>query len=584
MDYPFFDDSKHGATINPADLHTADPFAAFGSGFDTFCPPADASNFNDLTTVDSAVDLATQWTSPLVKQEPDHFVEQFVNYNASPTSGANTPSPPTDMIFSNTNSPGDFLREHSQTASPESENDVVTHDAKCSPTDGSWDSVHSTSQAILIPQPRDTPQVHLVSDKTKTRAETQIKMQLTLDPLEPGTEYIHFPRKTLAKPKHFATPEEKEEIESKGDVTYMDVLLVCATAVEKPEDLQIAFRRAAGKERVPRRAAGSTISELDKDDPAHPQNGGEVIICEGCKERERKRYDRKKKRAEDEKEWTDYENDRVVMINEKEYKKWKEVESHDQQFSARAKTVEFAMRIACYCRHQEEKSPVGYRVLFTFKDAKGALLAQHHSEIFQITDDHKNKEVLPEAAPRPLTIPQTYMPQYGHASNVVPVYQYPVDNQFSAALATYSQPPTPVMSGFQSNPMSPMDTAFSQMTTSTATPQPHRQSISSFPSTSVSSSAPQFPRHQHHQSQYDAPMLSPTTQVPAETQYLHRPLSMDSFNFSADTQYPNYNGFASAPGSTINTPHNLSRPASPSWPEGPTKKKTIRCVYFFVDE
>ena len=44
---------------------------------------------------------------------------------------------------------------------------------------------------------------------------------------------FQFPfRETLAKPKLLTSPEEKKEIENKGESLYLDLFLVCATAVE----------------------------------------------------------------------------------------------------------------------------------------------------------------------------------------------------------------------------------------------------------------------------------------------------------------------------------------------------------------
>ncbi|KAF2796411.1 hypothetical protein K505DRAFT_323285 [Melanomma pulvis-pyrius CBS 109.77] len=580
MEHAHFDaDSKAANTINPADLHNG-LFTNFNFG--PYCavnPPAVESPNLDLNTVDSAVDLTSfqeQW--PPIKAEP-LMLDQFFDL-PDHSLGSNTPSPSTDIIFSQANSPGDFIRDQSQTSSPATRNDSLSQDVKPRLTDDAWNPLYATPDAIHIPQTVEPPVIYLCPDKTKTRAETQIRVQLILDPVDDRYVYMHFPRKTLAKPKLLASAEEKKDLESKGESIHMDLFLVCATAVEKPDRLDQALRRAAGKDHIPRRPTGVAIAELDKDDPAHPQNGGEVLICEGCKERERKRYDRKKKRAEDEDEWWSYEDDRVIMINEKEYKKWKDVESGDQRLSPSAKQVEFAMRIACYCRHQEEKCPVGYRVIFTFKDDNGNLVAQHTSEIFQITDDHKNKDPPPEAIPRPLSIPQQYIQtQYPAHPNVVPIYQYPVENQYPTSLGPYSQPPTPVMSAFQT-PLSPMETQFPSSTATAATGPPPRQNPPTFSGTASTTPAPQFARPQ---SVYDAPMLSPTSQVPPDVQYLPRPVSMENFNFSPSMQYPHHQGFASAPPSAASTPINLSRPASPTWEQGPTKKR-LHCVYFYVDE
>ncbi|KAF2471374.1 uncharacterized protein BDR25DRAFT_303399 [Lindgomyces ingoldianus] len=570
MDFNHYaSDSKRGSTINPADLHNT--LYSPTSIFDSYGAP-EVPSLSDLSAVDSAVDLTSfgdQWTSN-IKMEP---FGNYVDLRESPQI-SNTASPSNDMIFSNANSPGGFVRDQSQTSSPETTNDLVGHDNKPPVLDmESLESMFPTPEAIHISQNVDTPpNITLCPDKTKTRAETQIKVQLTVDPLDARFQYIHFPRKTLAKPKLLASVEEKQEINSKGESLHMDVYLVCATAVDEPERLEQALHRARGEEPVPRRPAGVPIAELDKEDPAHPQNGGEVLICEGCKERERKRYDRKKKRVEDEDEWWSYEGDRVIMINEKEYKKWKDVDS-ESQFTSGAKQVEFAMRIACYCRHQEEKSPMGYRVIFTFKDSLGYCIAQHTSEVFQITDDHKNKEIPPEAMPRPLNIPQPYVQtQYPHAHNVVPIYQYPVETQYAqpAPMNPYSQPPTPIASNFQS-PISPMEAQFSQSTTPAGP--------SSRPVSQTFNASSSFPMH----GQFEQAALSPTNHgLPIES-YLPRPVSMDNFNFSSSIQYP-HQGFASAPQSAVSTPLNLSRPASPTWEQGPAHKKKMMCVYFYVND
>jgi len=239
--------------------------------------------------------------------------------------------------------------------------------------------------------PHSGPRLDMVADKTKTRAETQIRMTMTLDPAT-DVDWIKFPRKTLAKPKQYATPDEMRENERSGRVLCMDVSLVCHAAVESDEGRERALRRAVGLEERAVRPEGVQIADVRREDPAHPVNGGEIIICEGCKQREKKRYDRKKKKEVDEPEFAQHENDRVVMINEKEFKKLKDLDLLVGDFSPRAKQLEFNMRIACYCRHQGEKTPSGYRVIFTLKDLNNAVVLQHMTDVFHITDDHKNKE------------------------------------------------------------------------------------------------------------------------------------------------------------------------------------------------
>jgi hypothetical protein len=608
------------ATVNPEDLQSTTTILL--EDLEIASNASNGQPYQDLSAHDSGVDLRGQWTSS-VKQGSTEPYDQYFIMNDSPTA-TNSPSPATDMIFSQSNSPGGFLR-HSSASSPEGPAPVFKKEPEVPEGADMWSVPYAAPDAILIPQSRDATHVSLVPDKTKTRAETQIKIMLTLDPLD-NADFLKFPRKTLAKPKHFASEEERQEIEAKGAVLHMNVFLVCATAIETPQQREQALRRAAGTEDIPSRPEGASVADLDKDHPAHPQNGGEVLICEGCKERERKRYDRKKKRGEDEEEFSKYENDRVIMINEKEYKKLREVEKNEpHQFSSRARQVEFAMRIACYCRHQEEKTPMGYCVIFTFT-LGNTMIAQTVSDVFHITDDHKNKEITVDALPQPLMIPQTHgMHQYHQSNVVVPVYQFPENYGLSA----YSQPTTPGVPSQFTSPISPMDTTFPSMTPpmpqpmaqSMPQPLPHsmhhsmgqgitqamRQGISQAMmgqgmssaqqarqpgaafSATTSANVPAYPRHQRGHSYYETPLLSPTAQMGYnETHGLPRPQSLDNFNFT----YPNGTDFtqqnqyfSSAPTSTGGTPINLSRPASPTWEQGPNKKgKTLRCVYFYVDE
>ncbi|KAF1970109.1 hypothetical protein BU23DRAFT_601056 [Bimuria novae-zelandiae CBS 107.79] len=605
-DDSFFQDS-FPSTVNPEDLHQTTNILL--EDLDISSTHSNSHFYPEIAAHDSGVDLQAHWSAPL-KQGSTEPYDHFLNMGDSPLA-ANTPSPATDMIFSGTNSPRDCFRDSSLVSSPDATGPVPKEEPEVPEGADTWDYA---PDAILIPQSRDVPRVHLTPDKTKTRAETQIKMTLIMDPLD-HIDCIRFPRKTLAKPKHFASEEEKQETEAKGRVLYMDVYLVCATAVENAQDRQRAMRRAAGSEEIPRRPEGVTITDLDKDDPSHPQNGGEVLICDGCKERERKRYDRKKKRGEDEEEFTKYENDRVIMINEKEYKKLNEVDGGDLHFSSRARQVEFAMRIACYCRHQEEKSPQGYRVIFTFT-LGNTVLMQHLSDVFHITDDHKNKEPSSDMIPPHIAIPipPGYNLQYHHQSNVVvPMYQQP--DSYAASLSAYSQPPTPIVSPQFASPMSPIDAGFPQSIppnmpqsmppsmnqSMPILPQQARQTTSTFSGT-ASTNVATYARHQRGQSYYEGPLQSPTSQVAFEPNVLQpnvlqpnglqpnglpRPQSLDNFNFSyapnelpyGQTQQSQY--FNSAPPSAGGTPVNLSRPASPTWEQGPNKKgKMLRNGYF----
>ncbi|KAF2205419.1 hypothetical protein GQ43DRAFT_477388 [Delitschia confertaspora ATCC 74209] len=472
-----------------------------------------------------------------------------------------------------------------------------------------------TTQDVETPQAypltTEPPQVYLVADKTKTRAETQIKMRLVFDPLSSQFERIRFPKKTLAKAKLFASEQEKAEYGKRGTVV-MHVLLVLATAVESDKQRDLALKRARGDVPMPRRPSPGETASLDKDHPAHPLNGGEVVICQGCKEREEKRANRKKKR-EDEGEWEKYSDERVILINEKEFKPLKEPEGSlkDHQFSQLAKEVEFAMRIACYCRHQEEKTPAGYRVLFTFKDSQGKLLAQHISEIFQITDDHKNKEVASDMmggwattasmtqpfGPTAFTPTAPMIPEYSTvtysqpSTPMVPAFPsqlIPTQTTYPTPSSndSYSQPTTPMAAIFPTHMFTTKDSPF-------ATPPTYsrQSSISSpvgtmgyFPIGSSTAGsgmtgvpASGIPAYAESTLAYRSrsfmhtPGLTGSVRSPDEGQYLPRAASYDTFNFQ---QMAHDSMFVSAPQSPNIGPLSESRPASPSWDQGrPNKKK-----------
>ncbi|CAA9963580.1 DUF4106 domain containing protein [Pyrenophora teres f. maculata] len=507
---------------------------------------------------DSALDLTSFSNQAYPCVKPDDDFNTFVHTtNSTPTS--NTPSPPDNFVFSNANSPGDFVRDQSQTSSPETCNDSLTND--------SWPAIH-------IPQAVDQSHVFIALDKNKNRAETQIKTTVTMDPLSPHYQWIRFPRQNLAKPKQMASTEEVDANEKNNCTARLQLTLVLATAVEKPDGLERALRRARGDEPTPRRPRGVAITDIAKDDRCHPQNGGAVIICEGCKEREAKRFNRKKKReADDEKEWSSYEDDRIIMINEKEFKRWQDNDSPDH--SMNAKKVEFVMRITCYCRHQEDKSPVGYRVIFTFKDVNENLLAQEISEIVQITDDHKNKES-PSETLGSLTIPT------GPHDNMPMQYTVPM-SEYSPTVCSsqYSLPTTPIVNQAPGLPHSqsmffPREAQYPRMMNPAAVTQPTTQPGMGFYGTAMPAPAPtqQYASHQRGQSYFSPSMLSPTgEQMPTQTGYpLHRPHSLDSFpqafnfNYTAQPSYPQI--YSSQPPSRA-----TSRPASPTWDQGRGAKK-----------
>ena len=216
--------------------------------------------------------------------------------------------------------------------------------------------------------PAYPPMLHVHSLPPKSRVETQIPVKLTLHPVPPGTSKVHLQTHTISKAKLVAKPTP----EKSPDMLELHAMLVCTSAMQDSAKRGRAFARAAAlsstKKKGRRSSSGDTTSSDDDEDK--PANGGPVHICMGCIERERKRAARKKtKNVEEEQLWQKDEAKRTIVFNTQEVKEWQEPSSpkigennqypatygKSAQFPESAVQVDIPMRIACYCRHQEEK-------------------------------------------------------------------------------------------------------------------------------------------------------------------------------------------------------------------------------------
>ncbi|CAD6581479.1 MAG: hypothetical protein ASARMPRED_000620 [Alectoria sarmentosa] len=252
-----------------------------------------------------------------------------------------------------------------------------------------------------ISGPAYPPMLHVHPLPPKSRVETQIPVKLTLHPVPPGILKVHLQTHTISKSKLVAKPTP----EKLPDMLELHAMLVCTSAMQDPAKRGRAFARAAtllsSEKREGRRSSSgdTTSSDNDEDKPA---NGGPVHICMGCIERERKRAARKKtKNVEEEQLWQKDEARRTIVFNTQEVKDWQEPSppkvgentqspgtyGQNAQFPETAVQVDIPMRIACYCRHQEEK--IGFQVIFTVKDYQNNLVAQTMTNSIVITDDHK---------------------------------------------------------------------------------------------------------------------------------------------------------------------------------------------------
>lgn len=232
----------------------------------------------------------------------------------------------------------------------------------------------------------------------KSRVETQIPIKMTLFPLPVGISKLHLPTHTISKPKLLAKPTPDRS----PDTLELYTTLVCTSAMQDPELKRRAFERAANPDSTVEATSPGSSSEEDGENK--PSAGGEVKICPGCITRERKRAARKKvKKVEEEDAWHQYEAQRVIVFNTHEIKDWQMPTSQlpsdttgdraEPFVPDGAMQVDAPMRIACYCRHQNEK--LGFQVIFTIKDHQDRLIAQEISSSIMITDDHKTHNLPP---------------------------------------------------------------------------------------------------------------------------------------------------------------------------------------------
>lgn len=237
----------------------------------------------------------------------------------------------------------------------------------------------------------------------KSRVETQIPIRLTLSPLPTGVKKIRLPSHTISKLKFLAAPST----EPKPDTFQLHTSLVCTSAMQDREKLKRAFARTRGER-----------SDVEEE---RPLDGGDVKICAGCIQRERKRASRKKQRKPEEDElFQKDEEKRVIVFNTSEIKEWTEPPKNPSAgygdvppAPPGSMQVELPMRIACYCRHQNEK--LGFQVIFTVKDHLDQVVAQAITNSIMITDDHKTQapSAPPPTGPSPSLVDGSQLPGVG---------------------------------------------------------------------------------------------------------------------------------------------------------------------------
>ncbi|KAK4988719.1 SPT3 Dosage dependent suppressor of Ty-induced promoter mutations-like protein [Elasticomyces elasticus] len=432
--------------------------------------------------------------------------------------------------------------------------------------------------------------LHIAPIPAKSRVETQINIRMTLDYLPPGITKLHLPTHTIAKAKLLA----KESVAAE-DTLELETMLVCTSAMNQPHLREAALQRAAGQvpKPVPREATSQSSSnanspvdqEVRQDSKQEEENeadkalnGGPVRICANCINRERKRAARKKlKKEEEQAHWERFERERVIVFNCNEFKDWTAWQPppplkdsagvgavgglglgvvDDYQPPEGAMQVLAPMRIACYCRHQNEKDgfqSVNHfahqincmltgnlsRVIFTIKDQAGNVIAQQMSASILITDDHKT-----------------------HTLGSMPGQQVFYDTTFTTAPnpQNFATANAPVFGSQQfANSFNPH--GFGQGLGS----QSMTDMTTRLPSFSASKSTGNLHGLAFGQHSYMNNSASNVHQLQSGN------FSLPGSNFGSSTNLQSQSGVTSATA----TPKNLSRPASPNSQQvaGPNKKR-----------
>ncbi|KAI4119827.1 MAG: hypothetical protein LQ345_000294 [Seirophora villosa] len=259
------------------------------------------------------------------------------------------------------------------------------------------------------------PELIVHSLESKTRVETQVNLAITLVPMPPAVTRLHLPTRTIAKPKLVA----KQPSAKFPDMLELDVMPVCATAMKKPGLLERAFAVARGEVVPPLvgQSIGPSLSEKcqTKQDGAEkmkPTDGGAILICDKCIDRERRRLHRHPERqlTEEDLQWRKGEKERIVLFNEREIVDWKPYNNAPVCKTARkgkgkgkgkGKTTDEACEDVLasnalpeppvpYPESAGHGEPEGYHVIITLKDHRGNCIAQQMSNAILITDDHKH--------------------------------------------------------------------------------------------------------------------------------------------------------------------------------------------------
>ncbi|GFF57038.1 hypothetical protein IFM51744_09071 [Aspergillus udagawae] len=221
-----------------------------------------------------------------------------------------------------------------------------------------------------------TVQQHTLSifmAKTESRVDSGIPTRLVLSPLPQGVSTIRLPSHCMEKLPFRAPPS----FEPSAHTLQLYVSVVCSSKLQDQGQLKEAFAKA------------QLLQE------AEALDGGEVKICPTCINREEKRYERKNLTEFGNHYFQANKDKRLVLFSKRETKPWREF--HEKVSTSYVDSpvsslhVELSMRIACCCRHHDEKK--GFGVIFTVKDHDDNVIAQAITKPIMIVNRRRSHNI-----------------------------------------------------------------------------------------------------------------------------------------------------------------------------------------------
>ena len=106
-------------------------------------------------------------------------------------------------------------------------------------TNGATPESHSALPSTGSKSFQKKPEMFIDRITSKSRVETQIMIHMAISPLPPRIKKVHLQRYTISRPKLFAKDYQKQE-----DTLELHTMVVCCSALEVPGSTERAFHRA----------------------------------------------------------------------------------------------------------------------------------------------------------------------------------------------------------------------------------------------------------------------------------------------------------------------------------------------------